>query len=143
MVFKLILFILVLVAFAFFTGFNLDNKCNIWFFFKTFENVPVFMNTLVSFAFGILCAIPITLIAKFHSHKKTDKSESSSKKGKEKNKNAENKIEYISDKKDESKEKKSAESKSKDRASILEKIQNLKKSKDDFESQKNDSSQEK
>lgn len=61
---KLVLFILILVACAFFTGFNLDNKTDIWFFFVTFKNVPVFMNSLISFAFGILCALPVVLFGR-------------------------------------------------------------------------------
>ena len=58
MVFKLIFTIALLVAVAIFSGFNLDNRCNIWLFGKVFENAPIFMTILVSFAAGILVTLP-------------------------------------------------------------------------------------
>lgn len=66
MVFKLILTILIIVLISFFTGFNLQNICNIWLFGKTFSDVPVFITALISFAAGIL----VTLLAIFFSPKK-------------------------------------------------------------------------
>lgn len=66
MVLKLILTILIIVLVAFFTGFNLENVCNIWLFGKTFSNVPVFITALISFAAGIL----VTLLAVFFAPKK-------------------------------------------------------------------------
>lgn len=66
MVFKLILTILIIVLISFFTGFNLQNICNIWLFGKTFSDVPVFITALISFAAGIL----ITLLAVFFAPKK-------------------------------------------------------------------------
>lgn len=69
MILKLILFIAAIVAFLFYVGFNLDNKCNIWLFVKTFENVPVFMNSLISFAFGILCSLPFAIVRKVKKQK--------------------------------------------------------------------------
>ncbi len=58
MVLKLIFTIALLVAVAIFSGFNLDNRCNIWLFGKVFENAPIFMTILVSFAAGILVTLP-------------------------------------------------------------------------------------
>ena len=66
MVLKLILTILIIVLISFFTGFNLQNVCNIWLFGKTFSNVPVFITALISFAAGILA----TLLAIFFAPKK-------------------------------------------------------------------------
>lgn len=66
MVLKLILTILTIVLIVFFTGFNLQNVCDIWFFGKTFSNVPVFITALVSFAAGIF----VTLLAVFFAPKK-------------------------------------------------------------------------
>ena len=37
---------------------NLNNKCDISFGFKTFEEIPVFLSILVSFAFGLLFSFP-------------------------------------------------------------------------------------
>jgi uncharacterized integral membrane protein len=56
----LITTIIIVVIIAFFTGFNLDNRCNINLLFHTFQNVPVFVTILVSFAAGIIVAIPFS-----------------------------------------------------------------------------------
>ena len=58
MVLKLIFTIAILVAFAIFSGFNLDNRCNIWLFGKVFTNAPIFMTILVSFAAGVIVTLP-------------------------------------------------------------------------------------
>lgn len=71
MVLKLIFTILIIVLISFFTGFNLQNVCNIWLFGKTFSNVPVFITALISFAAGILA----TLLAVFFAPKKKITSE--------------------------------------------------------------------
>lgn len=62
MVFKLIFTIALLVAAAFFTGFNLRNSCDVWLFVKTFPNVPIFVTILVSFAAGILVTLPAVFL---------------------------------------------------------------------------------
>ena len=62
MVFKLIFTIALLVAVAIFSGFNLDNRCNIWLFGKVLNNAPVFMTILVSFAAGILVTLPAVFL---------------------------------------------------------------------------------
>ncbi len=57
---KLIL-TLILVAFvAVFTGFNLDNSCDIW-LFHTFKDVPVFLTILISLVCGVVITLPFTL----------------------------------------------------------------------------------
>lgn len=62
MVLKLIFTIALLVAVAIFSGFNLDNRCNIWLFGKVLNNAPVFMTILVSFAAGILVTLPAVFL---------------------------------------------------------------------------------
>ena len=62
MVLKLIFTIALLVAVAIFSGFNLDNRCNIWLFGKILPNAPVFMTILVSFAAGILVTLPAVFL---------------------------------------------------------------------------------
>ena len=56
----LITTIVVAVAIAFFTGFNLDNRCNVNLLFHTFQNVPVFVTILISFVAGIVIALPFS-----------------------------------------------------------------------------------
>ena len=60
MPFKLILFILLLVIAAVFTGLNLENACDINFGFRRFEQVPVFLTILFSFLAGVLMTLPFT-----------------------------------------------------------------------------------
>ena len=60
-----ILFLVVLVALL--TGFNLSNKCSIW-FFHSFENIPVFAALLSSFLAGVVITLPFT----FGKKRKTD-----------------------------------------------------------------------
>ncbi|WP_428769479.1 hypothetical protein V1L52_10585 [Treponema sp. HNW] len=60
MPFKLILFILCMIIAAVFTGFNLENSCDINFGFKRFEQVPVFLTILFSFLAGVLITLPFT-----------------------------------------------------------------------------------
>ena len=62
MVLKLIFTIAILVAFAIFSGFNLDNRCNIWLFGKVFTNAPIFMTILVSFAAGVVVTLPAVFL---------------------------------------------------------------------------------
>lgn len=76
---KLILFILVLILATFFIGLNLDNACNVSFGVYTFEDVPIFMSMLLSFAAGILVMIPFLLFRpRGKSSKKTEFKSSSS-----------------------------------------------------------------
>ncbi len=83
MVANLISIIIGIVFIAFFAGFNLDNKCDVSLVFYTFKNIPVFFTILVSFAVGMLCALPFALI---HRKKKAKKiKEQEEKKTDEKN----------------------------------------------------------
>lgn len=88
MIAKLISLIAVLVLFAFFMGFNLDNKCDIWLFYKTFENVPAFMNSLISFAFGVLCTLPFALVRKYRKTREIEERENEKAKRKAVKKNS-------------------------------------------------------
>lgn len=95
MIAKLISLIAILVLFAFFMGFNLDNKCNIWLFYKTFENVPAFMNSLISFAFGVLCTLPFALVRKYKKTREIEQreNEKAKRKAARKNSSSETKVE--------------------------------------------------
>ncbi|MBR5933686.1 MAG: hypothetical protein IK002_06840 [Treponema sp.] len=75
MVAKLICLIVALTAFSFFMGYNLDNKCDIWLFTTTVKNVPVFMNSLISFAFGVLCSLPIAFFSRLKKQRKAEEKE--------------------------------------------------------------------
>ena len=52
-----LLFLVVLVALL--TGFNLSNKCSIW-FFHSFEDIPVFAALLSAFLAGVVITLPFT-----------------------------------------------------------------------------------
>lgn len=93
MVIRLIGTIIIIVIMAFFVGFNLDNKCNVNLLFKTFENVPVFITIMISFATGIIFTLPVALSFR---HKKAKKEEQ--KKEKKEKKSLLKKAENISDK---------------------------------------------
>ena|SRR5574344_538989 len=84
MPFKMIGTVVILVLLSLFTGFNIDNRCNVW-LFHTFENVPVFITILVSFLAGLVVMIPFM----FGRHRITDKDIAAFEQRK---KNAENKI---------------------------------------------------
>ena len=75
MVANLIAIILGIVFILFFAGFNLDNKCDVNLVFHTFKNVPVFFTILISFAIGMLCALPFSLVHKAKKIKKQQKKE--------------------------------------------------------------------
>lgn len=92
MIARLVFFIGSLVAIAFFTGLNLDNKCDIWFFWTTFKNVPVFISIMIAFASGALVSLFTLLISR--RNKNDAEEERISKKRKEKTHYAENKITY-------------------------------------------------
>ncbi|GHV96763.1 hypothetical protein AGMMS50293_30830 [Spirochaetia bacterium] len=58
---RLIGFIIIFAIFLVFIAFNLGNKCDISFGFKTFTEVPVFLTAFSSFIVGMLCALPIAI----------------------------------------------------------------------------------
>ncbi len=70
---KLIGIIIIVVVYAFFAGFNLENSCNINILFKTFENVPIFLSLTISFVIGILVTLPFTFGKKKKSGKQKQK----------------------------------------------------------------------
>lgn len=72
MPFKLIDTIILVVLVAILTGFNLSNKCTIW-FFHNFENIPVFAALLGSFIAGVIITIPFTLYGRRKKDKKNSK----------------------------------------------------------------------
>lgn len=59
----LIILILIVVFMAFFIGNNIGNNCTFW-FFNTFENIPVSVLVLSAFAAGIAFALICLLIIK-------------------------------------------------------------------------------
>ncbi len=63
MVFTLIILLLIIIFMAFFIGLNIGEVCNIW-FFKHFENLPVSVLVLVSFAAGIVVSLVFFMIFK-------------------------------------------------------------------------------
>ena len=76
MPFRLIFTVLLIVFVVVITGFNLDNKCNIW-LFHTFEEVPVIATILASFVTGVIVTLPSVFI---HRGKKSAKTEVEQKK---------------------------------------------------------------
>lgn len=71
MVILLVLVLAITVFMAFFIGKNLDFTCSLW-LFKTFENRPVSMVVLWSFAAGIIFTVLCILIFKFVKALKSD-----------------------------------------------------------------------
>ena len=71
---KLIAVLVLVVLVAVCTGFNLENTCTIW-FFRNFDNIPVFAALLVSFLAGVVVTLPFTFI-------KGNKKDKSTRKGK-------------------------------------------------------------
>ena len=69
---KALYFIIVLLLFALFASFNINNSINISLGFKTFENVPVFLFALFSFLIGFIFTVPFFISgSKKHSDDKT------------------------------------------------------------------------
>ena len=82
---KLIFSLILIVIAASFTGFNLNNRCDLWIFY-TFKDVPVFATVIASFVCGVLVTLPFTFgkKAKKNVDKSVrDKKKSSGKKNKE------------------------------------------------------------
>lgn len=69
MVIALIFFLLIIIFLALFVGFNLSNVCTLW-LFKVFENLPVAVLVLISFAAGIVCSLLCLSITKIKRSKK-------------------------------------------------------------------------
>ena len=64
---RLIVFILIFALFLVFIVFNLDNKCDVSFGFKTIKEIPVFLTVFSSFVLGMLFAVPFVRGRKKHS----------------------------------------------------------------------------
>ena len=60
---RLIEFIIIFGLFLIFIMFNLGDeyKCDVRLGFKTFEEIPVYLTAFLSFALGMLFAVPLTL----------------------------------------------------------------------------------
>ena len=63
MIVTLILILLIVIFMAFFIGMNLSNVCTFW-FFKTYEALPVAVLALIAFGAGIIFALLFILVAK-------------------------------------------------------------------------------
>jgi len=63
----LLAFVGLLVSFI---GFNLGNVADVSFGFHVFRGVPVFLTAFVSFALGLLVALPSVFIARFSARKR-------------------------------------------------------------------------
>lgn len=63
---RLIVFVGIFIVFLVFIGFNLDEeyRCDINFGFVVLEQVPVFYTIFISFALGLLCALPLVFFKK-------------------------------------------------------------------------------
>lgn len=60
---RLILFIFVFALLVVFISFNLENKCDLSFGFKTFTDVPVYLTIFISFVVGFFCTLPFIIFA--------------------------------------------------------------------------------
>lgn len=69
---KLIFAILLVILVACFTGFNLNNRCDLWLFY-TFKNLPIFTTVIASFICGVLVTLPFTFGKKRKSEDKLPK----------------------------------------------------------------------
>lgn len=61
MLLRLICTIILMVLVAVFAGFNIGNSCSINLLFHKFENIPVFVTILFSFAAGVIVMLPFTV----------------------------------------------------------------------------------
>jgi len=64
---RLVVFIILFVAFFLFIVFNLENKTDISFGFTVHKDIPVFVTAFFSFIAGMFCTLPFV----FRSRKKT------------------------------------------------------------------------
>ncbi len=61
MPFRLFFLALVMVLLVTFIGFNIENRCDVSFAFYKFEDVPVVLTILSSFALGLVAGLPFAL----------------------------------------------------------------------------------
>ncbi len=57
---KLVGALIVAAVAALFTGYNLDNRCDVW-LFHTFNDIPVAFTIIISLMAGVLITLPFTL----------------------------------------------------------------------------------
>jgi uncharacterized membrane protein affecting hemolysin expression len=57
---KLLVILAIVVVLALFIGFNLENRCEVSLIFVTIGSVPVYLTILVSFAVGVVAALPFS-----------------------------------------------------------------------------------
>ena len=69
---RLIFFILIFAIFMAFIVLNLEHKTDISFGLITFEDIPVFLSILASFALGMLFAIPLAFSLSRKNKKKAE-----------------------------------------------------------------------
>ena len=61
MPFRLFFLAVIILLLVTFIGFNLDNRCNVSFVIHTFEDIPVVVTILSSFALGLVASLPFAL----------------------------------------------------------------------------------
>ncbi len=69
MLWKVILFLIILVVGLLFIAFNLGNRSDVSVGFFVWRSVPVFLSMLFSFALGVLCMVPFLLKLQFSRRK--------------------------------------------------------------------------
>jgi hypothetical protein len=69
---KLILFVVCLVVFAAFSVMNANNKCDINFIFKKFEEVNIVIALVISFTLGVLFTLPIAFTGRARAAKRAE-----------------------------------------------------------------------
>jgi uncharacterized integral membrane protein len=78
---RLIVVIAIFAVFLAFITFNLENRCDINFWFNMgIKDVPVFLTIFTSFALGLFCTLPITLFYR-KKHREISSKEKKPKKG--------------------------------------------------------------
>ncbi|MDR0377543.1 MAG: hypothetical protein LBH70_07095 [Spirochaetaceae bacterium] len=84
MVLKFIGFVVLCAVFLVFIGFNLENKCDISFGFAMLSDVPVFLTAFVSFAAGLLAAVPVAISIQLRKNRKQKEETRPAKRGRKK-----------------------------------------------------------
>jgi hypothetical protein len=67
---KFIGFVVLCAVLLVFTGFNLENKCDISFGFTKLSGVPVFFTAFASFVLGLLASVPIAVSIRLRKNRK-------------------------------------------------------------------------
>lgn len=72
---KLVLFLILMVFFVVFAGFNLENKTSISFGFTVINDVPIFISLFFAFVLGVIVSVPVFLVQNKKRRKKYEKQE--------------------------------------------------------------------